>query len=92
MTDDKPKTDSLSQRSAIVHTVLGILALLALTASRLPRFAAYGDLITGACALLGLGTVAAAKAYLPPRVRAIVEDYSPTPVVAESATTGLVSP
>jgi hypothetical protein len=42
--------------------------------------------------LLGLGTVAAAKAYLPPRVRAIVEDYSPTPVVAESATTGLVSP
>ena len=80
MTDTKPSTDSLSQRSAIVHTVLGILALLALTATRLPRFAPYADLITGACALLGLGTVAAAKAYMTPRVRAIIAAWSPTPV------------
>ena len=70
----------LSRRSAVLHTVLGLLALVALTLSQLPRFAPYAQLIAGACALLGLGSIAAAKAYLPPRVRSIVENFSPTPV------------
>lgn len=74
------KTDGLSQRSKVVHTVLGILALAALTITRLPAFARYADLIAGACGLLGVGSIAAAKAYMTPRVRAIVENFSPTPV------------
>ena len=73
-------TAPLSRRSAALHTVLGLLALAALTVSQLPRFAPYAQLIAGACALLGLGSIATAKAYLPPRVRAIVENFSPTPV------------
>lgn len=69
----------ITTRSAVVHTVLGVLALLALAATSMPRLAPYADLIRLACAAFGLGSVAAAKQYLPPRVRVILDDFSPTP-------------
>jgi len=77
MADQTPQP--LSHRSAVIHTVLGVLALVALYAAHLPKLAPYADLIAGLCGVLGVGSVAAARAYLPPRVRAILDEVSPTP-------------
>ena len=75
-----PATYSLAQRSALVHQILAVVAFLALLASTVPALAAYQHVIITVCALLGFGTFAACKAYMTPRVRAIVEQWSPTPV------------
>ena len=79
-------TEPLSKRSAVLHTMLGALALVALYASHLQKLAPYANIITGVCALLGVGSVAAARAYLPPRVLAILESFSPTPPAVTAGT------
>lgn len=78
---------TLAQRNAWVHTVLGLVALVALFASTMPRFAAYQQIIVGICAVLGYGSIASAKAHLPPRVRAILDSFSPAPVITPPAPT-----
>ena len=66
------------------HYLLGFVALALLLAARVPRFASYADLITVACGVFGLGTFAACKVFLGPRVWSIVESFSPTPIVPPS--------
>jgi hypothetical protein len=66
------------------HYVLGFTALIALYASGMPRFAQYADVIRATCAIFGLGTVAACKAFLGLRVWSILQSFSPTPAVSNA--------
>ena len=84
-----PATYSLAQRSALVHQILAVVAFLALLASTVPALAHYQHVIITVCALLGFGTFSACKSYMTPRVRAIVEQWSPTPV--EPIVSGMVA-
>jgi hypothetical protein len=74
------KTPPVLKTSQWPHVALGLLALAALVASGMPRFAQYAQEIRGACALLGLGTFAACRAYLGERIWGIVQRWSPDPI------------
>lgn len=70
----------LSRRSAALHIALGVLALAALWLPNVvPQLAPYAPLLKGICTALGITSVAAARAYFPPRVLAILDSFSPTP-------------
>lgn len=87
MSDAPAPKAPITKRSQLIHLVLGTIAFGLLYTSRLPRFAQYADTISLICGVFGLGTIAAARAYLGERIAAILEDYSPAPPVVTPSVT-----
>lgn len=78
----------ISRKNAALHIALGVFGLLALWLPKfLPQLAPYSVQLDGIATALGVGSIAAARAYLPPRVRAILETFAPTPVLPQPAGT-----
>jgi len=68
------------RRSQLLHLLFTALTLAFLVATQIPRFAPYALALAGACGVSIVTAVGFARAFLGPRICAILDAVSPTPV------------